>query len=125
MFNKLRDLSVIAAMAILMAVSSNALAQKPLRRYRPPAGPTITPYLNYSRADLSTLPDPYNSFVVPQQRLQRDLYETTRRQENQFRTLENQLDQVKNSTVPPTGVGSTFMNYSHYYQNRSSRAARY
>ena len=100
---------------LLTLSSSLAFAQRPLRRYQPPAGPTITPYLNYYRADLSTLPSPYRSFVLPQQQMQRDLYELGREQQADFRRIETQIKEVKNSTAAPTGVGATFMNYSHYY----------
>ena len=102
---------------LLMLVSSISVAQTPLRRYQPPAGPTITPYLNYYRADLSTLPSPYESFVVPQQRLQRNLYELGRNQQADFRKVESEIQQVRTSTAAPTGVGASFLNYSHYYQS--------
>lgn len=102
---------------LLMLVSSISVAQTPLRRYQPPAGPTITPYLNYYRADLSTLPSPYESFVVPQQRLQRNLYELGRNQQADFRKVESEIKQVRASTAAATGVGASFLNYSHYYQS--------
>jgi hypothetical protein len=99
----------------LSAGASVSQAQTPLRRYRPPAGPTMTPYLNYHRADFSTLPDPYNSFIVPQRQAQRQSYDLSRQDRARFQTLEKDLDQIKESTAPPTGVGGSFMNYSHYY----------
>jgi len=99
----------------LILASSDSLAQRPLRRYQPPAGPTTTPYLNQFRADLSTTPNSYDSFVVPQQRLQRNLYDLTQSQQADFRKVESDIKQVRTSTAAPTGVGASFQNFSHYY----------
>ena len=108
---------VIGICCILVtSVVSAAYAQTPIRRYRPPAGPTLTPYLNYYRADLSTLPSNYDSFIVPQQRLQRNLYDLARTQQADFRKVETDIKQVRTSAAAPTGVGASFLNYSHYYR---------
>ena len=107
----------IGICCILMAlITLTAFCQTPIRRYRPPAGPTMTPYLNYYRADLSTLPSNYDSFIVPQQRLQRNLYDLARTQQADFRKVETDIKQTRTSTAAPTGVGASFLNYSHYYQ---------
>jgi hypothetical protein len=86
----------------------------PIRRYRPPAGPTMPSALNYSRPDFSTLPDSYRNLVVPQQRLDRDLYDLSRTQQADFRAVEKEIGQTR-SPAAPTGSGGGFMNYSHYY----------
>jgi len=52
------------------------------------------PYLNYFRADLSTMPNSYDSFVVPQQRLQRSLYDIAQSQQADFRKVESDIKQV-------------------------------
>lgn len=109
-----KTIGICIAFSVLASV---AAAQTPLRRYQPPAGPVITPYLNYYRADLSTLPSPYESFVVPQQRLQRNLYDLARSQQADYRKIESEIKQVRTSTAAPTGVGASFLNYSHYYQS--------
>ena len=108
----------------LLALVSPTFAQSPLRRYRPPAGPTITPYLNYYRPDLSTLPSDYQSFIVPQQQLQRRLYDLAQNQQADNRKVENEIKQVRNSAAAPTGVGAIFMNYSHYYQIQAGRGTK-
>jgi hypothetical protein len=101
----------------LVAVASSPLyAQRPLRRYQPPGGPTLSPYENYNSPNFGTVPSVYQSYILPQRQLQRNLYDLSRSQQADFRKLENQLMQFKNSTAAPTGVGGSFMNYSHYYQ---------
>ena len=110
-------IGVCCPLVLFLALqTSTTYAQRPLKRYQPPAGPTITPYLNYYRADLSTMPSAYQSFVVPQQQLQRNLYDMARTQQSDFRKVESQLKQVRDSAAAPTGVGATFQNYSHYYR---------
>jgi hypothetical protein len=102
-------------LSLLILTSSDSLAQRPLRRYQPPAGPTITPYLNYYRADWSTMPSSYQSFILPQQRMDRSLYDLSQSQQANFRKVESDIKQVRTSTAAATGVGATFQNYSHYY----------
>lgn len=105
-----------AIVPFLIVVTSVSYGQRPLRRYTPPAGPTITPYLDYHRADLSTVPNSYQSFIVPQRQAQRDLYELSRNQQADFRKIEAQIKEARASPAAPTGVGATFLNYSHYYR---------
>jgi len=90
---------------LVVAAPSATFAQRPLRRYQPPAGPTLSPYLNYNRPDFSTLPSDYQSFIVPQQRLQRNLYDLARTQQADFRKTEQGIQQVRNSAAAPTGTG--------------------
>src|SRR5436190_7184167 len=111
------SMKVVGICCILMTVFTVVgSGQTPLRRYRPPAGPTMTPYLNHYRADLSTLPSAYDSFIVPQQRLQRSMYDLAKTQQADFRKVETDIKQVRTSTAAPTGVGASFLNYSHYYK---------
>lgn len=109
---------------LVLAASPVAFGQRPLRRYQPPAGPTMSPYLNYNRPDFTTLPSDYQSFIVPQQRLQRNLYDLARTQQADFRKIEKDIQQVRNSAAAPTGTGAGFMNYSHYYPSRQKAATR-
>lgn len=107
-------------LVLLLAAAAPAFGQRPLRRYQPPAGPTITPYLNYNRPDFSTLPSDYQSFIVPQQRLQRNLYDLARSQQADFRKIETQIKQVRESSAAATGIRGGFMNYSHFYPGAAS-----
>jgi hypothetical protein len=115
---------ILGGLVILLAVAAPAFGQRPLRRYQPPGGPTLSPYLNYNRPDFSTMPSDYQSFIVPQQRLQRDLYDLARTQQADVRKIENQIKQVRESNAAATGVGGGFMNYSHYYPNGSQGGRR-
>lgn len=72
--------------------------------------------MNQFRADLSTPPNFYESFVVPQQRLQRNLYDPAQNQQADFRKVESDIKQVRTSTAAPTGVGASFQNFSRYYR---------
>ena len=106
---------LFAILSLLILTSSDSLAQRPLRRYQPPAGPTISPYQNYYRPDISMMPSSYQSFVLPQQRMDRSLYDLSQSQQADFRKVESDIKQVRTSTAAATGVGASFQNYSHYY----------
>ena len=111
---------LFAILSLLILTSSDTLAQRPFRRYQPPAGPTMSPYQNYYRPDISTMPSSYQSFIVPQQRLERNLYDLSQSQQADFRKVESDIKQVRTSTAAPTGVGAIFQNYSHYYPSYPS-----
>ncbi len=106
--------------------NSDAAAQRRVGRYRSPSGPTITPYLNYFRNEPFSwgVRDSYNQFVNPQ----RQLSDTLRRQQTGIRNVETRVEAVNNEVrrtrevnARPTGVGATFMNYSHYYSRGGRR----
>jgi hypothetical protein len=109
----------LSAIVVLVAIASSVSAQTPLRRYRPPAGPVLSPYLNLNNPDFNTLPDPYRNLVVPQQRLQRQLYDLGQTQQANMRRSEAELNQIRKSMASPTGIGSSYMNYSHYFPLRT------
>jgi len=111
---------LFAILSLLILTSSDSLAQRPLRRYQPPAGPTMSRYQNYYRPDISTMPSSYQSFIVPQQRLERNLYDLSQSQQADFRKVESDIKQVQTSTAAATGVGAVFQNYSHYYPSYPS-----
>jgi hypothetical protein len=121
---KLANVYTGLVLFLVLAPTTAAFGQRPLRRYQPPAGPTLSPYLNYNRPDFSTLPSDYQSFIVPQQRLQRNLYDLARTQQADFRRLEQNIQQVRTSAAAPTGTGAGFMNYSHYYPTSQKAAKR-
>ena len=89
--------------------------------YRP-ATPTLSPWLNlYHRNGEAGPLDPYHQFVRPEL----DLRETLRQQDltNQRQGAEvskvgeqvTQMEQDRLTPIRPTGTGSVFMSYSHYY----------
>ena len=109
----------VPVVIILVVVASSVCAQTPLRRYRPPGGPVLSPYLNLNRPDFSTSPDPYRDLVLPQQRLQRQLYDLGQTQQANMQRSEKEINQIRNSMASPTGIGSSYMNYSHYFPLRT------
>lgn len=118
-------LIVVAALALCAGVlASPASAQ---RRYRSPSGPTITPYLDYFRRDNGVLRDPYNAWVRPRRIVRDEIYQQRQSLYTLGRGLRdvnrdvNQMQSLRASGASPTGTGSSFMNYSHYYQMRSGR----
>jgi hypothetical protein len=113
---------ILGTLSLVLLASTSVCAQKPLRRYQPPGGPTLSPYLNYNRPDFAALPDSHSSFVVPQQRLRRELFDLGKAQQADVRRVEADIQQIRSSAAAPTGVGASFLNYSHYYQRgRSTR----
>jgi hypothetical protein len=107
----------VAAFFCLSGSTAHAQRDRYDRRYEP-SRPTLSPYLNYFRQDTG-LVDSYNTFVRPQERLRREM----NRQESRLRNLDRQVgqldrqveQQIRPAQMAPTGTGSTFMNYLHYY----------
>ena len=103
----------VLAFVCCATFASSLVAQGP--RYQPRT-PTFSPYLDYFRRDVGAL-DVYNSIVRPN----RELRSTLSRQQStllQGRQRIEQLQTQVDSGVSPTGVGSRFMDYSHYYSKR-------
>jgi hypothetical protein len=102
--------------ALLFVVAANqALAQYP--RYVPPAGRTLPNELNYFRRDVGLL-DQYNGFVNPVRQLDSQLRMMQNQQRADFQANQRAISQVRAAQAAPTGVGGTFMNYSHYYPSQ-------
>lgn len=118
----LRLTSASAVLVLILAASSSAFAQFP--RYTPPGGPTMPRALDYFRRDVGVL-DPYNTFIAPGRQMESNFRELQAREAYNTRQLQQEITQLRRSTAAPTGTGGTFMNYSHYYPNRTGpRAAR-
>jgi hypothetical protein len=106
---------------IFFGVAATLLAALPAfgqQRYRSPYGPTMSPYLEYLRAQPGVVPN-YYQFIRPQRELRQTLnqYDRTLTQEQrQIQKLEGELQQIKESPAAATGTGATFQNYSHYYR---------
>ena len=86
----------------------------------PPAGRTLPEELNYFRRDVGVL-DQYNGFVAPLRQLDYQLQTMQDQQRNDFQAAQRAISQIRTSQAAPTGVGSGFMNYSHYYRLPSRR----
>ena len=101
----------------VLSCARSAVAQRP-GRYRPHR-PTLSPYLDYFRRDTG-LTNQYYTYIRPRRQLER----FARDQQSQVRSLRQQLQQVREPTVRPTGIHGGFMNYSHYYQYRQPAGRR-
>ena len=105
--------AILVALLTVLA-SSKARGQYPYPRYVPPAGRTLPNELNYFRRDVGVL-DQYNGFVAPMRQLDFQLRTMQNQQRADFQTNRQAINQIRTSQPAPTGVGATFMNYSHYY----------
>ena len=113
---------ILTALLLVFVCASSAHAQRP-SRYQSPSGATISPYLNYFRQDTGVL-NQYYHFVRPDLRLRdtiQDLERTTVQQRSQIRNLESDFLQIREPSARPTGTGSGFMNYSHFYPSQRRR----
>ena len=115
--------TLLTLMLVVGAMGTpSAFAQS---RYTPTRGP-ISPWMDMFQRHPGPL-DNYHSYVKPEMQAQ-----------NQFNQQQNALaqnaagvqvlgqqmaDAKKESQVNPTGTGSVFMDYSHYYPAKGGRAA--
>lgn len=112
-------------LVVLLPSEASAQVQRPYR-YEPPAGPTLSPYLLFSRRPTGVY-DNYHAFVRPRLELRSAL----RFQEQQIGQLDRNLrdvrgdvrtlSEVRDAGIVPTGVGSSYLNYSHYYPSMYGR----
>lgn len=119
------------AAAALMAIAFTAPGQaqgpsaKPFQDiYR---RPTVSPYLQLQQQGMNPLQNQniYQTLVQPQIQQQQQQIEMLA-QRRQLGRVQGQVQQIQqssqarqlNETIRPTGHASTYMNYSHYYQQR-------
>ena len=91
--------------------------------YYPSRGP-ISPWMNMWQRQPGPL-DNYHSYVQPQLQLQNQITQQNRSLMQNAQGLESLSQQVNNnqkeSQVHPTGTGSVFMDFSHYYPSMGGR----
>ena len=106
----------LLTLLVAHAVQAQAQTQYAPSSYAP-STPPISPWMNLWQRNVGPF-DNYNSVVGPELRL-RDVIQQQNMaiQQNQegIRTLGNQWENGPNAPKLPTGTGSVFMNYSHYY----------
>ncbi len=92
----------------VLAISAfPAAAQEPSYATPPP----LSPWLSLYRHDAGPM-DPYHSFVRPEL----ELRESMRKQDARIHSLGEEVTRYEETGgVPPTGSGSVFMSYSHFY----------
>jgi hypothetical protein len=112
----------IAAAAVLCAVSVGVRAARGQgysgSGYQP-STPTFSPWLNLYQRNAGPL-DNYHTFVRPERQLQDTLRQQAsaiQRQGEGIRGLTGQVNDLREGRSPahPTGAGSVFMDYGHYY----------
>lgn len=103
----------LASVMVLFSILTErpAAAQAgPVPRYYPSRS-AISPYLNFFMGpDPGTL-DRYNAYVRPAQQLQRNV----NAQNTQIQQLQGEVQFLRKTGAGATGVGGSFMNYSHYF----------
>lgn len=116
--------SLVLVVVLAAAGGVSPVEAQSSKYYRPPR-PTFSPWFNLFQKNTGPL-DNYHSFVRPEQRLFKTLQNqgtAIEQQRTQMGTLGQQVTQLERpSTVRPTGTGSTFMNYSHYYPSGGASA---
>lgn len=90
-------------------------------RYRPPYGPTMSPYLDYFRVQPGVLPN-YYQFIRPERELRQSISQINRsigQEQTQINDLRKDMKRgqqtIKPADASPTGKAGSFQNYSHYY----------
>ena len=105
-------MAIVAATAALPSAASG-------QGYISPSRPTITPYLDYFSVPVGPWQDNYHTFVRPRAELRSNLNRlgaAVNQQGRRLNQLGNDVQRLETtSQAAPTGTGSTFMNYSHYY----------
>jgi hypothetical protein len=107
---------LFAAVGILHGSGPAAEAQM----YQPPR-PTISPWMYLFQRNAGPIGN-YHSYVRPEMQLRDTLRQQNMRIQQQNAALQATGQQVQEiegqRTIRPTGTGSVFMDYSHYYETR-------
>ena len=124
----MRRLPLIPALVFLCLVGVSATPS--WAQNRPsytPSSPTLSPWFGLYNRDSGALGN-YHYYVRPRQQAYRALqqqHNEIQRQSSDLHTLGQQvLSMRRSNSLRPTGVGSTFMNYSHYYNRQQSARRR-
>jgi hypothetical protein len=116
-----RILVCVCFILVGLTWASSAFAQP---RYYPRSSP-ISPWMNMFQRKPGPL-DNYHSFVQPQLQLEETLGQQNtalQQQATKIRSLGQDIrERQRGSDTPPTGIGSVFMDYSHYYPTKGGRA---
>ena len=116
---------ILAIFAVGADIAGAQQRRRPVR-YEPPAGPTLSPYLLFSRRPTGIY-DNYHAFVRPRFELRSTLRVQNHELGQLNRNLQDvrgdirTLSEVREAGVAPTGVGSSYLNYSHYYPGATGR----
>ena len=118
----MRYVIVIMAIGLLGFILCVPCFGQSAPRYRPQR-PTISPYVNLLRNDSGPVPN-YYSLVRPQQDQQAWDREASRFAQSSDLAIRQLNTIVDRREIGPTGTGSVFNNYSHYYGTNPSLRRR-
>ncbi len=114
----------VALALVAIALGSQAIQAQgiPGATYRP-SQPTFSPWLNLYQKNSGPL-DNYHTYVRPEMQLRdtlRQQHTMLREQGEGILELSGQMEAVQHGRSPahPTGAGSVFMDYGHYYDLKS------
>jgi len=124
----LRIAVIACTLALVHTSLSPAFGQRGASRpsrYEPAYGPTLSPYLQFTRPGVGIL-DNYNNFVRPRVQVRSSIRTQGRQIERLTQELQQaqSASQIRGSGVAPTGIHARYMNYSHFYPKSSSSAGR-
>lgn len=112
-----RTIQTLVALMACAAFAPAAVSQAQSSGYRP-YKPTISPWFNLYNRNTGPL-DNYNTYVRPEMELRDTLQQHAsgiQRNSTGIRSLGHEVNQLQTEgLIRPTGTGSGFMNYSHYY----------
>ncbi len=119
-------IAVLAVAWVFATAAPAAFGQSPLSgNYQPPQ-PIFSPWLNLYQHNTGAL-DNYHTYVQPEMQLRDTLQQqgaSLQRQNTRLSLFEEQVsDLEKASGMHPTGVGSVYMSYSHFYPTLERRAS--
>jgi hypothetical protein len=109
-------------LAVILLAGGTIFSQSAFAQYSyTPQSPAISPWMGLWNNNTGAV-DNYHTFVQPQLELNKTLQMQSaalNRQARGLRDLNSEINQPQGaqSGMMPTGQGSTFMNYSHYYGN--------
>jgi hypothetical protein len=113
----MRPRQVFGAFVLLLAIVTSPDWAGAQTTYRP-SSPTFSPWLNLYQRNSGPL-DPYHTMVLPRFQLRNTLQQQASEidlNSSMINTNGQQLSQIQEQGgVEPTGTGSVFMQYSHYY----------
>jgi hypothetical protein len=113
----------VAALGLLLLAASSSHAQV----LAPGNRPTLSPWFGLYQRNSGPL-DNYHTFVRPQIQLENTLQRhqvAIQRNYEGVASLDREMSELTApGQVHPTGIGSGFMNYSHYYPSLGGSAVR-
>ena len=121
------SVAFLALAGIVACVARPGYGQVPFGGGYQPSQPIFSPWLNLYQRNTGAL-DNYHTYVRPEMQLQEAMQQQgalLQRQDSRLNLFENQIGDLEMSSgMHPTGTGSVFMSFSHFYPQTESRSSR-